>query len=548
MTTRSTLTALARHALADLPPAPAGPDAPARRAWWQGLARRAMALAAARVAMPARAGVARADAREGDPFTLGVASGEPGPDSVLLWTRLAPRPHEPGGGLPPRPLTLRWQVAEDEGFRRGLREGDAVADPALAHSVRARVDGLAPDRRWWYRFIAGDATSPVGRTRTTPAPDADVRHWRLGLASCQHYEHGEYAAHREMAATDLDLVLFVGDYIYEGSHPRLRVRRHEGPEPVDLHGYRARHATYRLDPWLQANHAAHPWVLGWDDHEVRNDYAGPHGDDTLSPEAFLALRTAAWQAWFEHLPLDPARRLADGSLRMHGSLRWGRLARLWSLDGRQFRDPQACNAPGVAGGRLRWDCAAMDDPARTVFGTAQESWLAQGLREEARPWKLVAQGSQLSPWSLHLPGGLRGRYSDGWDGYPAARRRLMQAMAQASPGAGVVSLGGDVHRHVAARLRLRPEDERSPVVASEFVTSSVTSRGLPRTLLDLAQRQHPDLLHLRGDERGWTELQLTPLGLTADFRATAFPARAEAPLHSQARWHVAAGRPGPERA
>ena len=512
----------------------------------QRLGRRAAALALAQLFGPARAQPTPAPwpAGLGDPFTLGVASGMPRPDSVVIWTRLAPRPLEPGGGLPPRAFQVRWEVAEDERFVRIVRHGEFLARPERAHAVHVEVDGLSSGRGYHYRFRAGDALSPVGRTRTAPAEDAPVRRLRLALASCQHYEQGWYAAHREIAGRELDLVLFVGDYIYESTSARQRVREHEGPVPHTLEAYRARHATYKLDADLRAAHAAHPWVLTWDDHEVENDYAAESSPSGLDAAAFLRRRAAAYQAYFEHLPLAPARAPHGPQMRIHESYRWGRLAELWTLDARQHRSVQACGG-GRAGGRVLSACAELADPTRTVLGGEQERWLAQGLAGSDRPWKLLAQASQFSASGVGAPPLDQRIYSDGWDGYPRARERLLDAIAAAS--GNTLVLGGDVHRHVAAQLRLRPGDERSPVVATEFVCSSITSRGLAEPLVAAMRASNPDLLHARSDERGYALVELTAQAALCDFRAAPHPVRPGAALHSQARFVVESGRPGVAR-
>jgi len=480
-----------------------------------------------------------------DPFTLGIASGMPAPDGVVLWTRLAPRPREPLGGLPDAPVPVRWELAEDEAFSKGLRRGEILARPEHAHSVHVEVNGLASDRRWFYRFHAGAATSPVGRTRTAPAPDAPVARLRLALASCQHYEQGEFAVHREIAERDLDLVLFVGDYIYESSNPRYLIRPHEAPKPRTLAAYRQRHVTYKLDANLRASHAAHPWVLTWDDHEVENDYAGTAGTDAkLRPEEFLAIRSAAYKAYFEHLPVSP--RLLGGpqAMRIHAHYPWGRLADLWTLDCRQYKDVQACNRPGHADGRTLTFCASLGDESRSMLGADQEAWIARELAASQRSWRLLGQSTQIAQGGVATPVG-RSIFSDGWDGYPKARERLMRAVA-AQPRGNVVCLGGDVHRHVVAALRADPDDDRTPVVASEFVTTSVTTRGLPDTATAVLRSQNPDLLHARSDERGYLAVELTPERMHCDLRATAFPVVADARLHSQAKYVVEAGQPTPQ--
>jgi alkaline phosphatase D len=480
------------------------------------------------------------------PFTLGVASGQPRPDSVVLWTRLAPRPHEPLGGLPPLTIAVQWQLALDEQFAQVVREGVHEAVPEHAFSVHVQVGGLPPGQRFFYRFMVGDAVSRTGRTRTAPAADAAVDRLRLALASCQHYEHGSFAVHREIAARDLDFVLFLGDYIYETRSTSVQVRLHEGPPPTTLDGYRARHATYKLDLDLQASHAAHPWLLVWDDHEVRNDYAGERTSGVRAGADFLRLRTAAYKAYFEHMPVAPDQLPVNGAMRMHDQFLWGRLAQLWTLDGRQYRSAQACGAPHQAQGQIRWHCDELADPRRSVFGEAQEQWLQQGLARSDRSWKLLAQATQMSSWGVDTPLA-RGVYTDGWDGYPRARERLLQGVRDARV-ADVVSLGGDVHRHVAAQLRLAPNDSASPVLASEFVTSSISSRGLPEAVMQAVRSSNPDLLHARSDERGYALVDVTPALLQCEFRATPYPVSAQAQLHTQARYAVKAGRAGPERA
>ncbi|MFT3663963.1 alkaline phosphatase D family protein [Piscinibacter sp.] len=520
-----------------------------RRTLFRHLGRQAAALALARLFGAAQAQPAApwpVDA--GDPFTLGVASGMPRPDSVVIWTRLAPRPHDIGGGLPPLPFSVRWELAEDERFGAGLRRGEFIARPENAHALHVELRGLASARPYFYRFIAGDTVSAVGRTRTAPAEDAPLARLRLALASCQHYEQGWYAAHAEIAARELDFVLFVGDYIYESSNPRHRLRPHEGPVPQTLDAYRARHATYKLDADLRAAHAAHPWILTWDDHEVENDYAADASPSGLDAPAFLRRRAAAYQAYFEHLPVSPSMAPRGAAMRIHDHFRWGRLAELWTLDGRQYRSVQACGNAAAGGRTIGGDCEELADPARTVFGAAQERWLADGLAGSVRPWRLLAQGSQLGASGVAVPGQARRVFSDGWDGYPRARERLLDAIASSTAAGGnALVLGGDVHRHVAAQLRQRPDDPRSPVVAAEFVCTSISSRGLAEARMAAIRAGNPDLLHARGDERGYALLEITARAAHCDLRATPHPAQPGAALHTQASFTVEAGRPEPVR-
>ncbi|MGH6627747.1 MAG: alkaline phosphatase D family protein [Burkholderiaceae bacterium] len=482
-----------------------------------------------------------------NPFALGVASGMPRPDSVVLWTRLLPGEDDQNAMSPGESVRVSYELYSDPALRQLLRRGELATSAARAHSLHVPLQGLQAGREYWFRFTCGDAVSPVGRTRTAPAADAPVARLRLALASCQHWEQGHYAAHREIAAQELDFVLFVGDYIYEGSSPRYTVRRHTGGVPHTLDEYRQRHALYKSDAELQAAHAAHPWVLMWDDHEVVNDYANDRDPRYSDPVLFLKRRAAAYRAYFEHMPLRLPPQGA--SMRIHDQLVWGRLAELWTLDCRQYRSHQACPDPLKGGGRLVVDCQELADPQRSLLGPAQERWLQEGLQGSRRRWKLLAQATQISSTGLDspVPGTGRATYTDAWDGYPEARSRLLQTVADAKL-QDVVTLGGDVHRHVAANLRLRPNDAASPALASEFVTSSITSQGGPEALLSRMRASNPDLVHARADERGYALLELTPQLMRCDFRGTPHPAGADGRLRTQASFVVEQGRAGVQAA
>lgn len=481
------------------------------------------------------------------PFTLGVASGQPRPDGMVLWTRLAPAPGQLDGGMSPEPYSLTWQLAEDEGFSRIVRQGRAVAWAEHAHSVHVELRKLPAARTYFYRFITGNHVSAVGQTRTAPDEDQQVAQLRIALASCQHYEQGWFSVYKEIAARDADFVLFVGDYIYETqAEPSRALRKHIGPTPNSLATYRLRYALYKQDADLQAAHARHPWIVTLDDHEVENDYTGDHAAFGASSQAFLQLRAAAYKAYFEHLPVSPYQLPIGASMRIQDRYLWGKLADLFVADTRQFRSPNACpRSPDMQDGRMLWrECADLNDPRRTVLGAAQEQWLGRELRQSDCTWKLLAQTTQMSPYALATPWG-RAPYSGGWDGYPQARARLMQTIAQGQL-KNVVCLGGDVHRNVAAPLRLNPSDPQSAVVASEFVTTSITSRGLNEAGNWLTKETNPDLLHMRSDERGYAWLEITPKQLRCDFRTTAHPVQRQATLRTQASFVVEAGTAGPK--
>lgn len=526
-------------------PLPVRPDS-TRRA----LTRAALGMALLAWARPPLSAATLKPSWRSHPFPLGVASGLPRPDSVVLWTRLLPAPEEAEALALGPAVPVGYEVFADDALRRPVASGEVLTDAARAHSVHVLVRGLAAGREYWYRFHCGGATSPVGRTRTAPAPDASVSRLRLALASCQHWEHGLYAPYRDLVRQQPDLVLFVGDYIYEGTSRANLVRQHGASEPLTLEEYRARHALYKSDPLLQAAHAACPWVLTWDDHEVVNDYANDRDPRYSDPALFLRRRAAAYQAYFEHMPLiwptdTPAR---SASVRLHDRMTWGQLAELWTLDNRQYRSHHACPDPFRGGGRPVVGCEELLDPRRSMLGTEQENWLTQGLVASRRQWKLVGQSTQMVSAGLEAPwpaaaGGLRSFYTDGWDGYPHSRRRLLATIDQAQL-SDVVVLGGDVHYNMAGRLRMEPNDPASPVLASEFVTTSISSRGMSNARLQLLRGSNPDMVFARSDQRGYTLVDLTPKTARSEFRASSTVDTDTAPLAVQAAYVVEAGRPG----
>ncbi len=477
------------------------------------------------------------------PFALGVASGRPRADSVLLWTRLLFSEDDLTAST--EALRVHLEVFADAALQHRVQTTQLVTDATRGHSVHAHVQHLQPSTDYWYRFRQGDAFSAVGHTRTAPALNAEVAHLRIALASCQHYEQGLFVAHQDIAQQPLDFVLFMGDYIYESSNPQYAVRLHSGEEPKTLAQYRQRYEQYKRDPMLQAAHAAHPWVLMWDDHEVVNDYANDQDRKYTDPQQMLKRRAAAYQAYFEHQPVllgpdtnNPA------NMRLYDQLSWGKLADVWTLDCRQYRSAQACRDPVRGGGRMVVQCEALSDPTRSMLGQAQERWLTDSLSHSKRQWKLVAQATQISATSVPTPVG-RSYWNDAWDGYPQARKRLLQTVVDAQL-QNVVTLGGDVHCNVAANLRLEPNNPQSPIVASEFVTTSITSRGLGDKPAAVIRESNADLLHYRPDERGYSLITVTPDAVRCDFRTTPFPAGSEAGFKTQASYVVKRDQAGPQ--
>jgi alkaline phosphatase D len=472
-------------------------------------------------------------------FALGVASGYPRPDGAVLWTRLT------GPDLPAQ-VPVQWEVSEDEQGRRVVARGVELAQADGAHSVHAEPAGLAAGRPYWYRFTALGDRSAMGRTRTAPPPDA-LAPLRFAIASCQRFEHGAWAAWADVVAFAPDLVLFLGDYIYEYPSMPGAVRQVSGGLIHTLDGYRERYAQYKADPLLQAAHAAAPWVLVWDDHEVENDYAGLQGGLPLVD--FAMQRAAAYRAYWEHQPFPKSMRPEGASMGLYTRLDWGRLARLHLLDNRQHRDPQACPRPGRlfgSGTVVARACPELDDPRRSLLGLAQERWLADGWSLD-RPWNLLAQQTLIAPRLDVDRQGEATVWSDGWDGYGPARQRLLTGAAQrAVP--GLVALGGDVHAHYAAHLHADPQDPRSPRVGTEFCGTSISSRGPPPARMQRALALNPHIVHGDGRERGSVHFRLDPHRLQADLRAVERSQDPASAVRSQARFVVEQARASIERA
>lgn len=481
---------------------------------------RSLALAAGASAfLSARGSRAAAPVRfTADPFKLGVASGDPSADGFVIWTRLAPNPLEPDSGLGNQAVEVKWTVAADPAFKTIVQAGEAVAHPERGHSVHVELYGLQPDRPYWYRFEAGGVRSPAGRGVTLPTPAMAKSRLKLAWASCQHYEQGFFSAYRDMIAWQPDLILHLGDYIYESSWgPQMR--RHPTLEPKSLSDYRVHHAAYKLDPDLQAAHAATSWAFIWDDHEVENDYAALVPENPAEADAFPARRAAAYQAYFEHLPL--ARRsvlAAGGEMRIYQQLVWGDLAQILMLDTRQYRAPRACVDPkkwrsGVVA------CPELQDPGRTVLGSEQEFWFGQTLDRSPARWNVIAQPTLFSDLEQKTPAGESGAYNDGWDGYPAARQKILNTLARRGK-QDVVVIGGDMHAFIAGDVKADFTKPDSPVIASEFVTSSITSHSyaFDRFSKMLADPANAHLKYYDDRKRGWAAADIGRDRWTVDFR------------------------------
>ncbi|MFC7326667.1 alkaline phosphatase D family protein [Marinactinospora rubrisoli] len=483
-----------------------------------------------------------AESLPADPFTLGVASGDPSPDGVVLWTRLAMRPLAPDGrgGMPKKDIKVRYEVAEDERFTRIVRRGSAVATPELGHSVHPEISGLQPWRDYYYRFRVGGFTSPVGRTRTAPAHDSGVGRLRFATASCQAWYHGYYTAYRHMAADDLDVLFFLGDYIYEYgiiAGDNLERQADLGDEHsvkvTTLEQFRLRYSLTKTDPDLQAAHAAAPWVVTWDDHEVENNYANAESQYGVPKREFLARRAAAYQVFYENLPLRSVQTPSGPSVRMYRTLRYGRLADVHVLDTRQYRD-------GYPAGRVIDDAPERRDPARSILGRGQERWLTGALRGSRARWNLLANQVVMAQIDRDLGSG-RLYSNDQWDGFPACRDRVLSAVRQAKIRNFVV-LTGDIHRSVAAEIKADFDDPDSRTVGVELVGSSISSDRDGSASDDLApiwlQNPHVRLYNAR---RGYLRCEATRESLTADFRILPYVTRPGAGVETLARYTIPAG-------
>lgn len=484
-----------------------------------------------------------------NPFSLGIASGSPTSDAVVLWTRLGPEAIE-AAGLAQKAAPVAWQIARDEKFSKIVAKGVIQAEPALAHSVHAEVSGLAPDTHYFYRFIAGDAVSPTGRTRTFPRADATPGRLRLAYASCQQWGNGYYSAYRHMRDEDLDVVMFLGDYMYEYPSSRpVDIRPTTGGWITTLEGYRSRYALHKSDPDLQAIHAAFPWMMTWDDHEVQNDYAGTQQGESGPPVAdFMARRTAAYRAYYEHMPIrrsEFAQIIGNTgeNTRIFGSTVFGQLATLYTLDDRQFRDPQACtpgNRPG--GARINPDgCETLFQTHRTLLGQEQEGWLKRQFESSRTQWNILGQQTLLGRRNFDTSGGLR-LWNDGWDGYPAARRRLTDSMRDTRLSNPVV-LGGDIHENWVGHILSDYNNPESAKVGVEFCGTSITSlSSASQTKTEQIREANPHFIFANSEYRGYGVAEFTPKSLTTTLKAVKDATNPSSEAFTLARFQVESGR------
>jgi alkaline phosphatase D len=509
-------------------------------------------------------------------FVHGVASGDPLPDSVILWTRVTPQPTAtPGSGRGPV-VSVVWEMAADPSFARIARSGSVSAGPAADHTVKVDVRGLAPATSYWYRFRCQGVVSPVARTRTAPADGAAVPRLRMAVVSCANLQAGWFSAYRHLAARrDLDVVVHLGDYLYEYAPGEYQardvvVRPHDPPrEMVGLADYRRRHAQYKTDPDLQALHALAPWVVTWDDHESANDsWRDGAENHTPGTEGTWSARKAASQrAYAEWMPV---RYTPGGTL--YRRFRCGRLASLSMLDLRSYRDEQVSSPVDPA----------LDDPARTITGPEQERFLLDGLADPTVQWKLVGNPVMIAP--VRLPSTLDARAVEGigtlvdaevppvagvpynvdqWDGYPAQRARVLGLLRDRGI-RDTVFLTGDIHSGWAADLPADPltYPATGDSVGVELVCTSVTSDNLddilgtpPRTaslaVETAIKANNPHVKYLDFDSHGFSVLEVTPAGVQMDWFTLVDRTDPRSAAVWSTSWRVPAGtgkvQPAPRR-
>ncbi|MGE3317650.1 MAG: alkaline phosphatase [Planctomycetaceae bacterium] len=487
------------------------------------------------VAARAEGPVVRRPKTDGDPFTCGVASGEPDHESVALWTRLAPRPKE-GGGMPREAVEVQWEVAEDDAMKNVVQKGTTFATPQLAHSVHVEVNGLKPDRWYWYRFRIANAESPVGRTRTMPHPHTLPEKLKFAFASCQHFEGGFFTCYQHMAKDELDLVIHLGDYIYEGPGRGEEPRRHVGPKLQTLADYRNRHGQYHSDPLLVAMHQQCPWLVTWDDHEVENDYANHISQDKgMDPVKFLEQRANAYQAYYEHMPLRRMSVPHGPDMKIYRTINFGRLASFQVLDTRQYRtdQPEETELTGE-----------VVSPKNTILGSKQAKWLKGALLRSPATWNVIAQQVLMAMVGREFEG-VR-RYSmDKWTGYVHDRISLVKFMEERQVSNPVV-LTGDIHSSWVNDLRVDDRKLDEPVVATEFVGTALSSNGNagPETegLEDLLLANPHVKFHNR--QSGYVRCTITPEEWRTDFPVCAEIVKPNGPVRIAGSYVVEAGKPG----
>jgi len=473
-----------------------------------------------------------------NPFYLGVASGDPRPDSVVIWTRLA---RETLGNALSRnePVAVDYEIAETANFSTIYRKGSAAALPELGYSVHLDLQGLNPGKEYYYRWMLGGEVSNVGRTKTAPALDATTKSFRFGFASCQQYEHGYFTALDHMAKERFDLIVHLGDYIYEETWGANNVRHHNAPEIYTLDDYRARYELYKQDPDLQAAHASAPWAVTWDDHEVDDNYANAIAVDEQTPKQLLIRRAAAYQAFYEFMPIRLPSGRQGASMQIYRPLQFGTLMDMIILDTRQYRNDQAC------GDGMKPSCDQHREPNRTLLGEAQKDWLFKRLRTSGSTWNVMAQQVMMGRLLRRNEQEEEMFLMDIWDGYPDERDELLARLKSAQTPNPIV-LTGDIHSNWVNNILSDFSNESSEVIATEFVGTSITSGGDGSDASNTAAQTLSDNSHVKfyNRQRGYVSCYLSKDLWQSDYKILDKVSEPGHPIRTRASFVVEAGNPG----
>lgn len=461
-----------------------------------------------------------------NPFTLGVASGDPQYDGFVIWTKLAPKPLEEHHGMEMVIVPVKWEVSEDEEFSKIVATGEEMARPELGHAVHVEVAGLLPHRPYYYRFyIEGGEKSRVGKCRTTPIYGGNIDKVRIGVAGCQHYEWGFYTAYRYLSQEeDLDAIFHYGDYIYErraqfSCKPESKgacTRTHIGDQLYSLDDYRRRYAQYKLDPDLQAAHTAAAFLSSYDDHEISNNWNGEWDEKGVPNEVFLLRRFAALQAWYENMPVRKGAFPSKGAIQMFRNIDYGNLLKIQILDTRQYRTRHRC------AGKDKY-CRPIEDKGyETIIGDRQEKWIANNFnrsKQDNIKWNLLAQQVMMMPFNYTNERSSGAINVDSWSGYPQSRQRVIDLINERRL-TNVVVATGDVHKHHAGLIPAKEGDLQGKIAATEFVGTSISSGGNGTEFpvgWEKIIAQNPNNLFI-SDKRGYQIFTITPKKWITDIK------------------------------
>jgi alkaline phosphatase D len=513
-----------------------------RRDLLKGLAAAGLSIG---VSEAASAGLARPRGKASDielnPFQLGVAAGDPFPNGFVIWTRLAPAPLRADGGMAPVNFAVRWEISRNETMTDVVQSGVAVAQPEWAHSVHVGPSGLEPGRDYFYRFRIGDYESRIGRATTLPAPGATVAQLRFGQVGCQDFQQGYFTALRRLAGErNLDFVFCYGDYIYNGKAllGTPRAMPSAWRQCSTLADFRRRYGLYKRDADLRALHRSCNFIASFDDHEVANNWystGGGKGD-------YLLRRAAAFQAWYEHMPVRRRGYRADSPIIFaYRNYRYGKLLELAVLDTRQYRSAPACDD-------IFDDCPDAAVESRTMLGAAQERWLSSLIAATPALWQVLAQQAQFTQmdWRAYrnLDESTPQFWMDGWDEAAAARARVIAMFAQ-NPHSNPVVLSGDLHRGIAYDIP-SSQDPSSPPVGAEFLGTSVSSGGdgryATRRVAEVFS-QNPQV-KLISEQRGYTLHTVSATGWRAEYKVVPYVSAPGAPVSTLNSFYLTPGKAG----